>query len=351
MLQSRNAAVEVTRWNPTSTDRWSAAVHETEHANLAHAPEWFGAIQKAYGHTPMYLQAEAVDGRLAVLPAFLLRSRIFGTVVASMPFLDGGGPCSPTADLDQVVVRALIDEAAKLGAGSVELRSTVELDLPVKPLTNKVNLVLPLPADAGRLWASLDAKVRNQVRKAERSGLSVEFGHRNALDAFYDVFAVNMRDLGSPVHARRFFAEILDAFGDKARIALVRKGPTAIGGLFALAFGDTLVVPWASSLRQHFALCPNVLLYWETLAAACREGFARFDFGRSSPDSGTYRFKRQWRAQEVPLYCYHLPGRPGGSRALSPADSRGALLVSLWRRLPVRVARLIGPRVRRYLTQ
>src|SRR5204863_6015010 len=141
------------------------------------------------------------------------------------------------------------------------------------------------------------------------------------------------------------------AFGDRARVGLVRKDSTVIGGLIALAFKDTLVVPWASSLRRHFALCPNVLLYWETLALACRDGFRRFDFGRSSRDSGTYGFKRQWGAEERPLYYYQIPTRPGGGRTLSPADSHGALLVTFWRRLPVGVTRWVGPRVRKYLTQ
>lgn len=351
MVRGQESRVRVTRWRPDDKDRWSGLVSETEHANLAHAPEWLGAIQNAYGHTPIYLQAEGADGRLAVLPAFLIRSRLFGTVVTSMPFLDGGGPCGTTADVAHIAVDSLLEEAARLGAGSVELRSTVEIDLPVPAREDKVNLVLPLPGDVGELWRGLDAKVRNQVRKAERSGLSVEFGHRETLDAFYDVFAVNMRDLGSPVHARAFFATLLEAFGDRARVGLVRKGPTVIGGLIALAFKDTLVVPWASSLRQYMALCPNVLLYWETLTSACRDGFARFDFGRSSRDSGTYRFKRQWGAQEVPLYWYQIPIRQGGGRSLSPADSRGALLVAVWRRLPVGVTRWAGPRVRKYLTQ
>ena len=341
----------MTRWKPGGEDRWTGLVGETEHSNLAHAPEWFGAIQDAYGHTPLYLQAEDSDGHLAVLPAFLVRSRIFGTVVASMPFLDGGGPCGTAGDLANIAVQSLVEEAGRLGAGSVELRSTVEIDLPVPALKDKVNLVVALPTDAGELWGHLDARVRNQVRKAERSGLSVEFSHREGLGAFYDVFAVNMRDLGSPVHARAFLATILEAFADRARVGLVRKGPTVIGGLIALAFKDTLVVPWASCLREYSALCPNMLVYWETLAAACREGFRRFDFGRSTRDSGTYRFKRQWGALEVPLYCYQIPIRPGGGRSLSPTDSRGALLVALWRRLPVGVTRSVGPRVRKYLTQ
>ena len=133
--------------------------------------------------------------------------------------------------------RALLDEAVRIEAQFVEFRSQTELDLPVKPLETKVNLVRSLPPDAARLWAQLDPKVRNQIRKAERLGLSVEFGHEPALDSFYDVFAANMRDLGSPVHGRVFFRTILQAFGDRARIALVRKGSTIIGGLLALSPG------------------------------------------------------------------------------------------------------------------
>ena len=311
MLQSRNAAVEVTRWNPTSTDRWSAAVHETEHANLAHAPEWFGAIQKAYGHTPMYLQAEAVDGRLAVLPAFLLRSRIFGTVVASMPFLDGGGPCSPTADLNQVTVRTLIDEATKLGAGSVELRSTVELDLPVKPLTNKVNLVL---AAARGCWTTVgqprcegpqsgpQGRALRPVRRVRPPRRPRRLLRRLRRQHAGPGIAGARRDASS----RRSWTPSATRRGS---CSFARGRPSSVAS-FALAFRDTLVVPWASSLRQHFALCPNVLLYWETLAAACREGFARFDFGRSSLDSGTYRFKRQWRAQGDPFVLLSRTRRP-----------------------------------------
>src|SRR5262249_44811223 len=154
--------------------------------------------------------------------------------------------------------------------------------------THKVNLVLPLPGSSDDLWRQLSGKVRNQVRKAEKSGLTVELGGSEKLEEFYGPFAVNMRDLGSPVHSLTFFEKIFESFGSSARVVLVRKSDCTVGGLIALKFKDTLAVPWASSLRQYLALCPNVLLYWETLRAACAEGFTRFDFGRSTRDSGTY---------------------------------------------------------------
>lgn len=351
MTDHHKSSVRVSHWDPSAGEGWSTLIQQMDHANLAQVPEWFVAIRNAYGHTPLYLQAEDTQGETAVLPAFLVRSRLFGTVVTSMPFLDTGGPCSPSVDLARVLVDCLIEEAKQLGADLVELRCTMEMDLPVPAYKDKVNLVLPLPEDPKGLWDQLDAKVRNQVRKAERSGLSVEFGGAAKLNEFYEVFSANMRDLGSPVHARSFFSAMFDAFADKARIALVRKDMKPIGGLIALTFKDTMVVPWASSLREYFSLCPNMLLYWETIRTACTEGFRRFDFGRSSRNSPTHRFKRQWGALEEPLYWYTIPLGRGYKRQLTNADKRGAFLVQLWKRLPLSFAQRVGPYIRRNLTQ
>src|SRR5207245_119414 len=138
------------------------------------------------------------------------------------------------------------------------------------------------------------AGLRGGAEGGARAGLSVEVGRGEKLAPFYEIFAERMRDLGSPVHAPRFFRAVLDAFGARARIALVRKGGTPVGGLVALAFKDRLAVPWASCLKEYLSLCPNMLLYWEVLRTACVEGFRTFDFGRSSRHSGTYRCDCQW---------------------------------------------------------
>jgi FemAB-related protein (PEP-CTERM system-associated) len=229
------------------------------------------------------------------------------------------------------------------------LRCTQRFDFDVEPSTEKVNLVLPLPDNPDRLWRGLDAKVRNQVRKAERSGLILEFGGSDGLDGFYGCFAANMRDLGSPVHSRRFFETIFASFGTDARTVLVRHGRMVVGGLVALNFKDRLVVPWASALRQYRALCPNMLMYWGALRRGCEEGFACFEFGRSTRGSGTYDFKRQWGAVEESLFWYTIALR-GRASALSSDEGRRAIFARLWRRLPLPVSQWVGPRLRRYLT-
>jgi len=325
---------------------WTAAV--AAH-HLALAPEWHRTIREAYGHEPLYLAAEAGERR-AVLPAFAIRRPLLGPAVTSMPFLDAGGPAG-APELTAPLLAQLALEAQRAGARLLEVRATRPLPLPAEPSLAKVTLALSLPGDPDRLWRGLDAKVRNQIRKAERSGVSVEAqAGAGLLPAFYEVFARNMRDLGSPVHDPGFLRAVLAAFGDRARVLLARRAGQTVGGLITLVHGDTLYTPWASSLRAEARHCPNMLLYWEALAGACRDGFRRFDFGRSTRGAGTYRFKRQWGAEELPLYWYVLPLRDGA--APPRGESRGLRLAGgIWRRLPLGLTRRLGPRLRRLLTQ
>jgi FemAB-related protein (PEP-CTERM system-associated) len=194
-------------------------------------------------------------------------------------------------------------------------------------------------------WSSLDKKVRNQVRKAEKSGLTIDSGGPELLNAFYAVFARNMRDLGTPVYGRELFAQVLNAFPTSARIHVVRLGTVPVAAGLTVRSRGRLEIPWASSIRDYNPLCPNHLLYWGAIQYAIETGCDVFDFGRSSPEAGTFKFKEQWGAQPLPLhweYCLN------GSSALpdtSPDNPKYSLLVSTWKRLPTPIATLIGPHI------
>ena len=152
-------------------------------------------------------------------------------------------------------------------------------------------MTLPLPPDPETLWNGLDRKVRNQVRKAEKSNLTAVHGGLELVPEFYAVFARNMRDLGTPVYAQRFFATILEEFPSTAEIVVVRLGTTPIAASLTFRWRAVTEVPWASSLREHRALCPNMLLYWTMLERTIENGSATFDFGRSTLKESTFHFK------------------------------------------------------------
>ena len=74
-----------------------------------------------------------------------------------------------------------------------------------------------------------------------------------------------------------------------------------------------------------------------------------FDFGRSSPDSGTYRFKEQWGAQPHQLYWYYWMKDGRAVPQLNPQNPKYALAIRLWQQLPVVVANVLGPYIVKHL--
>jgi FemAB-related protein (PEP-CTERM system-associated) len=306
-------------------------------------------FETALGHRCHYLLASQGSAVAGVLPLVEVRSRLFGRALSSLPYVNYGGVLS-----DDVSVRAaLVEEAASLARSRslsyVVLRHRRRLFPQLPARDHKVTMLLPLARTREEMWASLDRKVRNQIRKAEKSDLTMLSGGLELLDDFYRVFARNMRDLGTPVYGRALFAAILSRFPDDARLHLVRIRGRTVAGALSYRFRDWIEVPSASSLREHRALCPNHLMYWSIIVQAVEGRCRVFDFGRSTPGDGTYHFKQQWGARQEQLWWeYGLQ-----PRAALPTDDRHSArfeaTIKAWKRLPVGLARLIGPRIARYV--
>ena len=222
----------------------------------------------------------------------------------------------------------------------VELRHVARQfpDLPCK--THKVAMHLPLTAT---IWDDLDRKVRNQIRKAEKSGLVVERGGEELLGDFYTVFARNMRDLGTPVYSRRLFQEVLRTFPDRAQLHIVRLKNQPIAAGLTYRTASMVQLPWASSIREFNSLCANVLLYWDAIQFAQSTGAGVFDMGRSTPNEGTFKFKAQWGAVPVPLHWEYQLSSAGSLPNVSPANPKFQLAIALWQKLPLGVATRVGP--------
>jgi FemAB-related protein (PEP-CTERM system-associated) len=201
---------------------------------------------------------------------------------------------------------------------------------------------LPL---GGELWPRLDRKVRNQIRKAEKSGLSVERGGASLVGDFYTVFARNMRDLGTPVYSRRLFEAVMSTFPQRSQFHVVRLNGAPIAAGFTYRTSTMVQLPWASSIREFNPLCANVLLYWDAIQFAQECGAETFDMGRSTPHEGTYKFKAQWGAAAVPLHWEYQLLASDSLPNISPANPKFQLAISLWQKLPLGLTTRVGPMI------
>lgn len=305
---------------------------------------WLQATSRGLKHRPYGLVARRGEQWVGVLPLSFIRSLCFGKFLVSLPFVNTAG----IASADEEATSALIDRAVGL-ADELDVRY-LELrhENPVEHLrlnqqrTDKVHMRLPLPKTADELWKSLNPKVRNQVRKGQKQEFVIQWGGLEQLDAFYEVFSHNMRDLGTPVFSRQLFSSILAEYPDRAELCTLTASGRPVAGALLVHGPMRTQVPSASALREFNRQNANMLMYWQLLCRTIERGQKTFDFGRSSQESNTFRFKKQWGAQGEPaVWQYYV--RKGDISGMRPESGKYRYLIKTWQRLPVPLTRWIGP--------
>lgn len=333
---------------------WDAYVAVHPDASGYHQWCWRGLFERVFGHETVYLAARRTVMNagcgvgpaiiVGVLPLVSFRSLLFGKFLVSLPFVNYGGILADDDQAARALINAARQEATRRAATSVELRHTRRMfdDLPVKQ--HKVAMTLALSADEEASWKGFDNKVRNQIRKAEKSNLKAQVGGLELLDDFYSVFARNMRDLGTPVYSRRLFDHVLRSIPD-ARAYSVRLDGASVAAGITIGYRTAVENPWASSLREHRSQNPNMLLYWTMIRDAIARGYRVFDFGRSTPNEGTYQFKKQWGTQENPFFWEYILSDGARLPDHSPKNSKFSMAVSAWQKLPLGIANVLGPHI------
>jgi len=331
----------------TSTDRpdWDAYLGGHGQATIYHDARWGEVMRASYGNSAFYLTARRGDRIVGVVQLVWQKSMLWGSHLCSMPYFDASGILAD----DEHAATSLLDAASELGRRHatqwVELRqmNPVGDSLPIRE--DKVTMHLQLPTGAEAMWKQLKTKVRTKVRKAEKEDLTVLQGRNELLDDFCDIYIRAMRDLGSPPHSRRFFRNILDAFGQDVLLFSVRSAGRPLAASLALVHGRYFHVPWSGSDMRFRRTGANRILYWSMLKYAAEAGLSTFDFGRSTVDSGTYGFKKEWGAEPVQLYWQYLLPEGKALPDQRPDSPKYRFMVACWKKLPLCVARTVGPRI------
>lgn len=338
--------VEVLQGEDAACD---AFVERFPGSKVCHCYAWSRRVVAKAGLRPLYLVAREAGEIRGVLPLAHVRSFLFGNRMVSQAFSNYGGPLAESPEAAVALCDRAVELAVENGCDSIEFRNVDPLEYDLHLRTDKMCMHLPLSSDAEDLWRGFKPKVRNLVRKAERGGLTCRSGGAELLKEFYNVYTVRMHQLGSPARSRQSIGNVLTGFPEDSRIFLVHKADKTVGAALTFCWNRFAEIPLAATRVEYNRLCPNMLLYWEVMKYYCGAGASRFDFGRCSVDSSTHRFKKQWGALPVPLN-YQYWTRPGRSPTLAiPQADKYRKRVELWKKLPLCVTRILGPRISRNL--
>jgi len=335
---------------------WDSFVLSQPHASPYHFFAWGAAITQAYGHKSYSLMARQEGRPVGILPLVHLRLSFLVNEFVALPFCDVGNCLSVDGDVEKKLLAEAQRLSKQLKIKNIQLRgqllsagksysSFTQLE------SNKLRMLLDLPESSEILFKAFKPKLRSQVRKAEKNGVHFRWAGKDGIDSFYSIFCNNMSELGSPVHSKKLFSAIMEHYGEKARIGLAEYEGECISAGLILSTDEQTSIPWASSLRKFNHLAPNMLMYWNCLKFAADSGKKLFDFGRSTENEGTFRFKRQWGAEPFPLVWYSsCPDTPIQSENVTKRKKSGReRAAKVWKKIPIPIANFLGPKLRKYI--
>lgn len=317
-----------------------------------HHIQWLQAVKKAYGFDFEYLIAENNAQIEGVLPLCRFRSISGKYSLCSLPFCDVGGVVANSDAIREKLIAFALERGEQLQAMPVQLRHRQHVITDRADMTDrKVSMLLALPESADVLLAGFKSKLRSQIKKAEKNGLVFDFANdKKSIEDFFYVFCRNMHLLGSPTHSIKWFHALRENYQQNMLVGRIWYEGKVVGAGILLFSGNNVSIPWASTLRDHNRLAPNMLLYWNLLRVSCERGCEQFDFGRSTFGEGTYNFKKQWGAKPVLLNWQTLNKR-GIVAETTGSNGRGRKLVEkVWQKLPLPIVNSIGPILRRHIS-
>jgi serine/alanine adding enzyme len=321
---------------------WYAYLQQHQHTPY-HQSSWLKLIETQFGHPSIILLAFNEQGDiLGGLPLTLFSSKLFGRFAVSIPYINYGGPISNYRNINQALIEHSKQLLEKFNLSHIEVRS-IQADLYSRYTSKKASMILRLPKSNDVLEKDLGAKLRSQYKKAEEYSPQLKIGKNELLDDFYCVFARNMRDLGTPVYPKSFFLAILNEPNIQSTLLTVELNKKPVSAAFLIANGDVLEIPWASTIANANKKNMNMWMYRNILSYAIEQKFKFFDFGRSTIDAGTYKFKKQWGAEPRQHYWYYV--MPDGQTLpeINPNNPKYKIFIALWKLMPVWITGLLGP--------
>jgi CelD/BcsL family acetyltransferase involved in cellulose biosynthesis len=327
--------------DPVTDERWDRFVEGHPHRLVFHTSAWARVLTETYGYGPRYHALEDKTGALrAGWPAMLVKSRITGRRLVSLPFCDECHPLVRSTEEGELLLSSLIADVEQSRSARLEVRGWPEDSSPPERLVASPNYYrhrIDLSSGSDAVFKNASTNMRRSVRRAEREGVTVRRGDGEGdLMAFYQLNLKVRRRHGMLPQPFSFFQAIerhlLSRGTGYILLAEIRGMP--IAGVMCLRHNGTSIDKFAVSDDAYWEYRGNHLALWKSLEMECERGAHAFDLGRSDANAdGLRRFKEGWGAKPSDLPYFYYP-RPAGLSLGDPSGRKKQLLEIFAERAP-----------------
>jgi len=339
--------IEIKQLDSTVANRWDVYVEQADDATFFHKAGWQRVLQRAFGHRPHYIYAEQNGEIVGVLPLAEVKSWLFGHFLVSTPFCVYGGPVGESRAVIDRLIEYACQLADQLQVDHLELRNQQRLrdDWPCKELYFTFRRAIT--GDEEENLKAIPRKQRAVVRKAIKLELDANFDEE--IDPFFDAYSTSVRNLGTPVFAKKYFKILKQVFQDQCDVLSIRKDGQMVSSVMSFYFRDQVLPYYGGGSTLARSLKGNDYMYWQLMCSASERGCRVFDYGRSKAGTGPFSFKKNWGFEPQPLHYEYYLVKAKKMPELNPANPKYAMMIKCWKKLPLKLSQWIGPFVSKYL--
>jgi len=161
-------------------------------------------------------------------------------------------------------------------------------------------------SDKEEILRRIESSARRNVKKALREGVSVEVEH-DRLDRLCEMHQKNIKEISGMPKSERFFSLVSESFlpGDDFDVYVAKLDGAVIAGLLVFYFNKTVEYFIPATDNEFRSIQPLAPILSKAMTDAARRGFVWWNWGGTwESQTGVYRFKRKWTAEEGRYYYY-----------------------------------------------
>jgi len=340
------------------TEAIDADSHE-ELGYYCYSPSWYRLCEKIFHYKLVRYSILRDETHIGKFSYVVLKSKIFGNRMISMPFSDSGGiylnnGISISHNEEREIIQRLIGlldkEAVKSKIAYAELRGVGSL-LSGKNIDGKflkaspyVSFTINTKLGYGSIREKYNICLIRNLRKADKF---VEVSVGDGLDVLleiYRIYLVQMRKFGSPPLPIEYFSELLK--NKLAMIFLAKIRNKIVAFLLVFTFNNSMYADINASLPEYDSFFPKMKLYATSIRFACHNNYTAYDFMRTRDKSGVYLHKLQWGGREERIYYFYRLYNKKNILNIDPELGIFRLPRSILRITPLAALKAIGPKLR-----
>ena len=261
--------------NPLERSDWEAQLAEHSEATIFHSTAWARVLRETYGHNPVYFCRFSGGHLKQLLPVMEVSSPLTGRRGVSLPFADF---CSPLAegaeDLNELYAFAM-EHGRQRKWRYLEARGRFNRWRGATPSVAFFGHTIQLAGGEALMFQEMDGAVRRGVRKAEQSGVKVEFSNSaEAMKTFFALHRGSRRRHGLPPQPIEFFENIVRHIFEPGYgfVAIARHESRPVAASVFFTKGKLALYKFGASDYESQHLRPNNLLMWEAIKHCATRG-------------------------------------------------------------------------------